>query len=112
MRKGDCMITNEVFSLTGIINRMVKSKNTEADINKFKEGLEKYVRQKQRDVAARMLERIYDNNRSAMRNDIESAEMGKISLLIGEDASVEEYERKKILGILYPMLQEDFGITL
>ncbi|MDE7478599.1 MAG: hypothetical protein K2M91_11740 [Lachnospiraceae bacterium] len=103
------MIVDAAFSLTGIINRMVRSKGTEEDIKNFKEDLEKYVRQKQRDVAARMLERIYDNNRSALRKDAESAEIGKISLLIGEDASVEEYERKKILGILYPMLQEDLG---
>ena len=111
MKGSDSMIS-EIFDLNSEINRLVRSQGTDADKKKFKEGLEEYIRFKQRNTAMRILERIYNNDRQALRKDAKPAEMGKISLLIGEDASVEEYERKKMLGILYPMLQEEIGLHL
>ena len=99
----------EMYDLNSEINRLVKSQGTDADKKRFREGVDKHIRSKQKSTAIKILERIYNNDRQALREDARSAELGKISLLIGEDASVGVYERKKMPGILYPMLQEEFG---
>lgn len=106
------MISEAVFTLDGVISRMVRSKGTEEDIRKFKEDLEKYIRGEQRKVAEKLLERVYDNNRQALYNDIKSGEMAKIIIAIDENESVGEIDRKKLLRILYPVLQNEFGIKL
>ena len=107
------MISEAAFNLTGTISRMVQSRGTEADIEKFKKDLDLYVMQKQRSVATRLLERIYDNDRQALRKDIESSEVAKIMVIMDEkEVSVSELDRRKLIRILYPVLQEEFGIKL
>ncbi|MCM1219621.1 MAG: hypothetical protein NC548_34505 [Lachnospiraceae bacterium] len=106
------MISDAVVDLESVIERLVTSQRKKEDISRFREDLGKYVRQEQRRMAVRMLTRIYDNERSELFDDIKSGEIAKVLIALDEKALVSGLDRKKLLGILYPVLNEEFGINL
>lgn len=102
------MISNAIYSLKGEIDDFANSRRTDEDKKRFMEGLRGYIRSQQKDTAMKILRRIYNNDIAALRHDAATGEREKILTLIDEDATVEDYERKKMFGILYPMLKAEF----
>lgn len=78
----------------------------------FKRGLQMYIESRQKKTAMKILERIYNNDRTALRHDMESGEREKILMMIRKDTFVEAVERKKMLAVLYPMFKEKFSSFL
>ena len=74
----------------------------------FKRNLQRHIQSRKKKTAMKILERIYNNDREALRRDMESWEKEKILMLIDKDVSVEGIERKKMLALLYPMFKEEF----
>lgn len=44
-----------------------------------------------------------------LRHDLRKGELAKIIMLMKTDADVDVIEQRKMFGILYPILKEEFG---
>ena len=99
----------DIFHLDSEINGLLRSQKTNEDRKKLEERIEKYIKSEEKDIAVKILKRIYNNDVNKLRHDLKQAELGKILMLIKGDEPVDRVEQKKMLGILYPMLKEELG---
>lgn len=98
-----------IYDLDSEINGLLRSQKTSEDIKRFKEGIKNYIHSKEEDIVVKMLERIYNNDIEELRHDLKKGELAKILMLIKSDEPVDVVERRKMFGILYPMLKEELG---
>lgn len=98
-----------IYDLDSEINGLLRSQKTSEDIKRFKEGIKNYIHSKEKDIVVKMLERIYNNDIEELRHDLKEGELAKILMLIKSDEPVDVVERRKMFGILYPMLKEELG---
>lgn len=98
-----------IYHLDSEINGLLRSQKTSEDIKRFKEGIKNYIHSKEEDIVVEILERIYNNDIEELRHDLKKGELAKILMLIKNDESVDVVERRKMFGILYPMLKEELG---
>lgn len=98
-----------IYHLDSEINGLLRSQKTSEDIKKFKEGIENYIHSQEDDIMVEILERIYNNDIEELRHDLKEGELAKILMLIKSDEPVDVVERRKMFGILYPMLKEELG---
>lgn len=99
----------EVYSLNSEINRLLRSGRTAEDRKKFREGIQDYIKSEQKRTALKIFRRIYNNDIKELNHDASSGEKAKILMMVDSDIPLDNYERKKMFGILYPMLEEEFG---
>lgn len=98
-----------IYDLDSEINGLLRSQKTSEDIKRFKEGIKNYIHSKEEDIVVEILERIYNNNIEELRHDLKKEELAKILMLMKSDELVDVVERRKMFGILYPMLKEGLG---